>query len=204
MLMGWLLKHRTSILAGAVPGFLLGLWAGYTTRRGDFYSLATYFSAWLIGLCLVTLLIVAAVVRRVGPVTGAAALGAAFVLGLTLGPDATGSDQEATGEGIAGTRSQPAGLWAGPVSCHWRKDESTGVEYVAGFYVRVTDAAFLAAEGLREGHVTAVYLAGRLLYEEAGVGISVPVDLEDVARDGRSGTASFGGIVFHWTCSGGP
>jgi hypothetical protein len=214
--MGWLLKHRTSIFAGTVPGLLLGLWAGYTESRGGIYVFAILFFPVLVGLSVVALLIVAAVVRRVGPVTGAAALGAAFVLGLAFGPDAPGSDQEATGEGSAGTRSQPAGLWSGPVTCHWRKDESTAVDYVAGFYVRITDPAFLRAKGLRDGHVLAVYLDGtldsevhldgRLLYEEyPGTGVSVPVDLEGFATSaGRSGTADLGAIVITWTCSGGP
>ena len=185
-----------------------GLYTGYTDSQGGFYKAVAYFPAAVAGLLFVVLLIGGALAKRSGPTIAAVAVAGAFLLGLTIGPDAPGSTQQAPGTGTVGTRADPAALWSGPVTCGWRKDESTAVEWVEGFDVPITDAAFLAARKLHDGKVTAVYLRGELGYaEDIGAYTGFPVDLEGVSSDGRTGAAvlnASGEIIFRWTCSGGP
>ena len=147
------------VLAGAVPGGLLGLWAGWSASRGTFNVFSAYFGAGIVALLVVVLVIVAAIAKWSGPLIAALALVATYLVGYVVAPGASGSTQRAPGTGTAGTRADPIAIWSGSVSCEWPKDEATSIDQVRGFDVPITDAAFLAAEqDVRDVRVTSVLL----------------------------------------------
>lgn len=214
---GWrnAIRHYRPVLWGAVPGFALGLYMGYTSSQGGLESLTgPIFSLAAAGLLFVGLLIAAARATEMqsGPlgIAAAAVLLAGF-LGFIVAPDAPGSRQRAVGTGTAGTRADPAALWSGEVSCEWFKDESSGVGWVSGFWVPITDHAFLAANRMLDDdtRATVVQVEGGTVHVVArgsGDALDLPVDVESVSSDGRSGTAVLTGVgvVFHWSCERGP
>ena len=150
---------RFALIAGAIPGGAIGLFAGWSASKGTFYILTAYVGAAVVALLVVVLVIGAAVARNPGPALAALALAATSVVGYVVAPGAPGSTQRASGTGTAGTRADPAALWSGSVSCEWPKDEATSIDQVRGFDVPITDAAFLAAEqDVRDVRVTSVLL----------------------------------------------
>ena len=198
------------VLAGAVPGGLLGLWAGWSASRGTFNVSSAYFGAGIVALLVVVLVIVAAIAKWSGPLIAALALVATYLVGYVVAPGASGSTQRAPGTGTAGTRADPIAIWSGSVSCEWPKDEATSVEKIRGFHVAITDPNFEAIR-LPDGNAEMdVYLHP---YFEVGyseslhVGPRIVVDVEGLTTDGRTGTAFLpqaAGIVLQWRCSGGP
>lgn len=209
-------RHWRPVLWGAVAGLALGLHAGYTSSQSGLDSLDAIPSLAAAGLLFLGLLIAAARATEMqsGPLAIAAlAVLVAGSLGVIVAPDAPGSRQRAVGTGTAGTRADPVALWSGEVSCEWFKDESSGVGWVSGFDVPITDHAFLAANKMLDDdtRATVVQVEIGTVYVVAtgsriGYALDLPVDVESVSSDGRSGTAVLtgAGVVFHWSCERGP
>lgn len=200
-------------LGGAVPGLVVGLATGYLASSPGLGALMSILPLGIGVLWGAALLIVGALRRRAGPVIAALAIAGAGCVGFLIAPGASGSTQRAEGTATVGTRAAPAAIWSGSVSCEWQKEWSTGIVQVRGFDVSITDEAFLAAEELRDVKVTIVNVDGSVFYEGERTDVGwqaqgeFAVDLEGVSSDGRTGTAVFtyaGGVVFSWSCAGGP
>jgi hypothetical protein len=212
-------RNGPRVVVAALIGLALGVGVGYGGSVAFWVTATTTpppLLVWLvcgaIAAALVVGLVLWAMVREsidVGIL--AATLAIALVIGINVAPGAPGSDQARQGSGSAGTRQSPTALWSGPVSCEWTQDQSSNVQRIVGFNVTVSDPTTLAALGLDTPTNVEAIQIGLSLGDTALLGTNVggvgaQLTLEDVASDGRSGTAVSpnGAIVFSWSCAGGP
>ncbi len=165
-------------------------------------SLSTRFAIAAVVMLLVGVAISALISAYAG------ALGASY-----MDSDPQRNMTSAAGTGTAGTPDDPAGIWSGPVVCEWEDNPvmTTAVEYIRGFEVPVTDAAFVPSRDPFDGIVTYLNLRDEqgwaVISETVSQTVSqnFSVDLA-MSSDGRTGTATTvsGEMIFGWTCSGGP
>lgn len=150
----------------------------------------------------VVLLVLVAVYALISAYAGA--LGASY-----MDSDPQRNMTSAAGTGTAGTPDDPAGIWSGPVVCEWTDNPvmTTAIEYVRGFAVPVTDAAFVPSRDPFDGTVTDLDLLNA--QGDAALSDTVTQNFDvhlAMSSDGRSGTATTvgGEMIFGWTCSDGP
>lgn len=214
---GWIRKHWPSILAGAIPGIPIGVWAGVSLGKGTFYVLGAYLAAGLVGLMVVALLIAGAIAKKAGFAIAAFALVITFIVGIAVSPAGQGTQQDVAGTGTAGTRAEPAAFWSGSVTCGWTKGEDQSIGEIRDIEAFITDPGLLASEKLHEMEVGIVYLdRATVLWWGWRTGTSATqmwdwsgesgVQLEGMAPDGRTGRAVMtqADVVFSWSCTGGP
>jgi hypothetical protein len=110
------------------------------------------------------------------------------------------------GTATAGTLTDPASRWSGPVTCiSWRGN----IQRIEGFSVPITYPALAAPEDRQDAWVSAVGVSdGTAAYTVGEDGEDFfwsAVRLEGLSADGRTGAAVIGEageVVFRWTCSG--
>jgi hypothetical protein len=213
-------RYWPAVVLGAAYGVPLGLWAGNWGSAPGFAGLAVVIPLVIAGLGVALGLLTTALARSRAPLVATLAVVAGFGLGYFVAPGAPGSTQRVSGTGAAGTRTAPASLWSGPVSCEWPKDESMSVVQVRGYDVPVSDPLLLAKIQEEQGGPLAVEVriqivepAGTIYLEDSyadgsHIGGRFPVEMVEVAPDGRAGTAVLReadpDLLFNWDCLEGP
>jgi hypothetical protein len=213
----WIREHWPSIVAGALAGFPIGIWAGISLGKGTFYVLGTLIAAGLIGLMVIALLIATAITKKRGFANTAFVLVISFFVAIAASPRGQGTQQKVSGTGTAGTHGEPAAFWSGSVTCVWTNGEDRSISEIRDFEATVSDPEVLASEKLHEMEVGIVYLdRGTVLWWGWKTGTSATqdydwsgesaVELEGMASDGRAGRAVMteADVVFSWSCGGGP
>jgi hypothetical protein len=153
-----------------------------------------------IGLAFVALVVVALVLLS----AYAGGLGASF-----MDDNPQPEVASAPGMGRAGTLTDPAGLWSGPVVCEWTDNPvmTTGVEYIRAYAVPITRAALVPGGDPFSGTVTYLDLGRAQGWAALSEARRQNFDVNlAIATGGRTGTATTigGAIIFEWNCSAGP